>query len=194
MGDIAEKYLYPKSSEHDSLLLCYDKNCALQTNLRRFFLGVETWCEPQVTALMRHMVGASLLLMNAQFSIKEYRHSIQQMLDKGSDGFVIGTVAVHLRVNVVKEDILYWEQDRKCELQPLLIMWRNIKDFYRLFPNRVASYVDVFDLLQFVSQRVMLMSWRGKKSIDASLNEFLGIYNQLIDEVERDEKLKVKMQ
>ena len=193
MGNNLEKYLHSKSSERSALLMRYDQNYALQPNLQRFFLGVET-CEPKVNVLMRHMVGASLLLMNAQFSIKEYWHSMQQMLDKGSDGFVIGTVAVHLRVNVVKEDILYWEQDRKCKLQPLLIMWRNVEDFHGLFPNRVASYVEVFDFLQFVSQRVMLMSWRDKKSIDVSLNEFFGIYNQLIDEFEHVENLKVNMQ
>ena len=52
----------------------------------------------------------------------------------------------------------------------------------------------MFDFLQFVSQRVMPMSWRDKKSIDVSLNEFFGIYNQLIDEFEHVENLKVNMQ
>lgn len=178
-----------KSTRSRTLIFHFDVQCSLLENFDQFFQEMRSSHRSQMKHVVRHMVGASLLLTSPDSSLDEYRVAIEKMKNRGSDGFLIGDSALHLyRFPDPYPDVL---RDRRARLFPQIIIWTD-----HTIPEELTKFydgrrVEITDCTQFLITRLMLASKFNSRELEKILAKFFLIYNQLVDIFEIEDGLNV---
>ncbi len=144
-------------------------------------------------ALLQHLVGATLSCLHTEVSHNSYSTADAP---KGRAGdFVLGDVVIHVTTSPGEALIGRCVENLEDGYRPIVVTLRDgvfVAD--GLARRRVIDErIDILDLQQFLAARVYEMGDFTSDGRRAALSSIIDQYNQIVDEVETDHSMKIRI-
>lgn len=149
----------------------------------------------QAGCVAQHVAGAKLALRYPDSNVKTHACTTADMQLGRPGGFVVGDTVFHVTVAPTPAVIEKCEHNLKNGYRTILLVTESKLQAARLLAEfkDLQDRIGCFPLEQFVGQNVEELSGFGRASLSVNIRALLEKYNELVDSVETDKSLMIKI-
>ena len=146
-------------------------------------------------AVMHHLVGAKLELALPGIHLEHKGFSVANAPGGRKGDFLIGDTAIHVTTAPLEALIRKCSDNLTENLRPLVVTTESgVGGVVALAKNAdLADRIDIFEVEQFVTANIYKSSWFKNSQHTVIIRELLNTYNRIVEQVETDPSLRIKV-
>lgn len=146
-------------------------------------------------AVLQHLVGAKLECVSGDVVLEHFGYSTSDEQQGRAGDFVIGDVAVHVTTAPTEALIHRCRENIEAGLRPLVITTpRGTAAAEVLSENQsLGGRIDVFEIEQFLAGNILEIGKFKSDGRRAAITDIINNYNTIVDRVETDPSVKIRI-
>jgi hypothetical protein len=148
-----------------------------------------------VGAMMQHLVGAKLQLVLKDVAIEHHGFSVSDDSTSRAGDFFVGNAAIHVTATPTEGLLQKCKENLEMGIRPIIVTKgkgvvgaQNLAELFE-----IQSRIDVYEIEQFVSLNLYEKFSFRVANQEATIAEYLEIYNSIIEEHETAQNLKIEL-